>query len=77
MDRARERHVRGSCRIVPVVVRACMWDRTSLAALQAVPRDGRPVESAPDRDVAWREVGDAIGRVAEELRGCRRESDTS
>lgn len=37
---ALERHRNGSARIVPLVVRPCLWESTSIGELQALPKDG-------------------------------------
>ena len=45
LDHAMERHRSGSARIIPVIFKDCLWGSIPfLAALQAVPRDGKPVQ---------------------------------
>ncbi|WP_437309186.1 protein kinase domain-containing protein [Sorangium sp. So ce388] len=63
---ALERHRRGAARVVPVVVRACDWEGTALAELQALPRDGGAVTSWANPDEAWRDVVRGIRAAAEE-----------
>ncbi|WP_437625203.1 protein kinase domain-containing protein [Sorangium sp. So ce1151] len=63
---ALERHRRGAARVVPVVVRACDWEGTALADLQALPRDGGAVTSWANPDEAWRDVVRGIRAAVEE-----------
>lgn len=41
---ALEREQRGEAAVLPVIVRACIWNITPLAKLLAVPKDGKPVD---------------------------------
>lgn len=43
MKRALERRNDGRARVIPVIVRPCDWHTTPLGALQALPKDGKPV----------------------------------
>lgn len=56
------RHRQGAV-VIPVIVRACTWDMTALAELQALPSNGRPVASWPNRDDAWQDVVQGIRRA--------------
>ncbi|XXT22297.1 SUMF1/EgtB/PvdO family nonheme iron enzyme [Sorangium sp. So ce429] len=66
LDAALERHRRGAARVVPVVVRACDWEGTALAKLEALPRDGGAVTSWDNPDEAWRDVVRGIRAAVEE-----------
>lgn len=50
---ALERHHKGQARVVPMIMRPCAWDATPLADLQALPKNGKPVTTWPDRDEAY------------------------
>ncbi|MEK7253720.1 MAG: SUMF1/EgtB/PvdO family nonheme iron enzyme, partial [Bacteroidota bacterium] len=54
------RHDRGEARVVPLILRPCVWKTTPLHRLQALPKDGKPVTSWADRDDAW---SDAVGAL--------------
>lgn len=56
MQRALERHQRGECKVVPVILRACDWHNTPLGSLMAVPRDGKPITSWTNPDEAYTDV---------------------
>jgi len=65
-----ERHQAGSCRIVPVIIRAGEWTADDrLAKLQALPEGGVPVGSWPNRDEAFKSVAAGIRKLAQESAG--------
>jgi hypothetical protein len=67
MARALERHAEGSCVVIPVILRACDWKATSLGALLAAPKDGRPVMQWPDRDEAFLDVTQSVRKALERV----------
>jgi hypothetical protein len=67
LERALERHDEGSCRVVPIILRGCLWQHTPFAKLQALPRDGKPAVSWPDLDEALATVAEALRTLAEDL----------
>ena len=62
------RRARGEAAIVPVILRSCLWNKTPLANLLALPTDGKPITLWPDRDEAWTIVADGIQKAVRELR---------
>src|SRR5579871_6245703 len=56
MKRALERHAKGEARVIPVILRACRWQRTPLGKLEALPGDGKPVASWSNQDEAFNDV---------------------
>ena len=67
LDRALERDAEGSCRVVPVILRGCLWQHSPFAKLQALPRDGKPAASWPDLDEAFANVAEGIRAMAEDI----------
>jgi len=67
LDRALERHASGACRVVPIILRGCLWQHTPFSKLQALPRDGKPVVSWPDHDEALASVSDGLRAYAQEI----------
>lgn len=63
MKRALERHDAGEVRVIPVIVRSCIWRETPLSKLNALPKDGKAVTIWDDRDLAWTNVVEGIRRV--------------
>src|SRR6185436_8296143 len=72
MRDALEREARGEAKVVPVIVRDCDWKNALFAKLQALPKDGRPVTSWPNRDEALTDVAKGIRKLADEVRTRRR-----
>jgi len=68
MRRALERHAAGDALVIPVVVRAVLWEGAPFAHLQMLPTDAKPVAGSDwrSRDEAWldvaRGVRDAVRR---------------
>jgi hypothetical protein len=58
--RAMELHYAGKVSVVPIILRDCDWQHAPFGKLSAVPTDGRPVRSWPDRDKAYRLIVDRI-----------------
>jgi len=58
-------HDNGEARVIPILLRDVEWAGTSLARLQALPPNARPVVRWRDRDQALREVARGIGQAAE------------
>jgi hypothetical protein len=63
MSRALERHQFGKATVVPIILRPCDWQHSPLAALQALPNNGRAVSSWPNRDQAWLDVAQGLRRL--------------
>lgn len=68
MKRAMERHDKGEARVVPVIIRDCLWPAADFAMLQCVPKDGKAVNTWENKDTAWRNVAEKIQEVAKSLR---------
>lgn len=66
--RAFERHRRGEAVVVPLILRPCDWTHTSLAQLQALPKDAHPVVSWSSRDDAWHNVNLGLRAVVASMR---------
>jgi small GTP-binding protein len=59
-----QRQERGErCEIVPVVIRACRFDKMPLGKIQAILPSGRPIDEHQRRDRAWVEVTKQLDRV--------------
>ncbi len=62
-----ERHKRKEAVVIPIILRACDWEVTSLAALNALPTKGVPVKLWDDRDSAWLDVVKGIKKRIEDF----------
>jgi hypothetical protein len=67
LNRAVERHRNGSVRVIPVILRDCLWSHSPFGGLQALPKDAKAVASWPDRDEAFTSVAKAVHELADEL----------
>ena len=68
VKRAMERHEDGEARVIPVILRQVHWKSTPFGKLKALPTDGKPVTSWPDRDEAFFDVAQGIRAAVMELR---------
>lgn len=57
---ALRRHLGGTARVIPVILRACDWTATPFGELQGLPRDGVPFTQWPDRDQASLDIARGI-----------------
>jgi hypothetical protein len=67
LERAVERHAAGEARVIPIILRPCMWHQTPFSKLQALPKDARAVSLWADRDEVLVSVAEGIRAVAEQL----------
>ena len=56
MKQALERHERGEVRVVPILLRPCLWKTSPLGNLQVLPGNGQPVTTWANREAAWLNV---------------------
>lgn len=61
LQKALEKEAKGSVRVIPVILRSCLWTHSPLGRLKALPRDGLAVTS-------WKTLDDAFTDVATEIR---------
>ncbi|AKT39975.1 FxSxx-COOH system tetratricopeptide repeat protein [Chondromyces crocatus] len=60
---ALQRDGKGECRVIPVILRPCSWEKTSLGRLSALPARARAVTSYPNQSEAFAEIAKGI-RIA-------------
>lgn len=66
MREAIARHEAGECRVIPVILRPCAWEKTLLGALQPLPSRARPVTSYPNQSEAFTEIAKGIRSAVRE-----------
>jgi len=71
MKRAVESDAAGECAIVPVVVRACAFQKLELGQIQAILPGGKPIKQNKDRDAAWLKVTNELDRVMAKLKNVK------
>jgi len=62
-----ERHERGEAVVVPVILRPCLWERTPISKLEALPAKAKPVIQWPSRDEAFTDVAQTLAEITERL----------
>ena len=75
MKRALKLHEEGQTRVIPIVIRAVLWEEWPLAHLLVLPSNGLPVASWDVQDEAWTNVVIGIRKVCDELRESTAETD--
>ncbi|MFN0304826.1 MAG: toll/interleukin-1 receptor domain-containing protein [Burkholderiales bacterium] len=68
MKRALARHEEGSCRVIPVIIHPCEWQRAPFGKLRATPVDGKPISKFPNQHDAFLAVTKDIRAAAKELK---------
>ena len=66
VEAAFERMKRGEAKVVPILMRPCLWDRSPFSELQIIPRDAEAVSSSRSLDEALREVASEISKIVTE-----------
>ncbi len=67
LEKALELHEKGSSKVIPVILRSCMWQHTPFAKYQALPKDGKAVKSWLDVDEAFASVAEGIKKTVDEI----------
>jgi TIR domain-containing protein/HEAT repeat protein len=62
VEQALGRLKRGEVKVVPVLLKPCLWKESRFSELQTIPRDAKAITS-------WPSVDEALNDVASELRG--------
>lgn len=60
MEQAFSRVKRGEARLVPVLLRPCLWELSAFSALQMLPRDARPLTTWPNADEPLLGIAQAV-----------------
>jgi serine/threonine protein kinase len=76
MKRALERHEAGEARVVPIILSPVDWHSSPLGKLLALPTDGRPITTWPQRDAGFLSVALGIRSVVDDLVGRRNRLST-
>jgi hypothetical protein len=63
MKRALERRKAGEAQVIAVILRPCDWQSSPLGDLLAVPKDGKPIVSWPDKDEGFLDVVKQLRRI--------------
>lgn len=64
LERALEREADGDSKVIPIILRSCLWTRSPLGRLKALPTDGKAVATWVDIDEALTVVASGIRDAA-------------
>ena len=65
LTEAMKRHEAGTAHVVPIILRNCRWTSMPFAKLQALPKNGTPVNDYPDQDEAYTEIAMGLERLVD------------
>lgn len=66
MATALDRHADGTLRVIPIILEPCDWKSTPLGKLKALPKDGKPISTWTNENVAYLDVVTELRRVSTE-----------
>lgn len=69
MLEALKRHEKGEAKVIPIILRPCLWNDAPFGKLLALPEDGKPLTKWRNRDEAASNVAEGIMKVVRELSG--------
>ena len=61
------RHERGEVRLIPILLRPCLWNTSPLSKLQDLPSNGQPVTAWANREAAWLDVVQTLNHMVDHL----------
>ncbi|MDB9526510.1 toll/interleukin-1 receptor domain-containing protein [Oscillatoria sp. CS-180] len=70
-----ERHRDGEARIIPVLLRPCLWHDTPIAHINILPRSQKPISSYADREAAYFSVTEEIEKCVDALYSLRKKKE--
>jgi TIR domain len=63
MERAFARVKKGTAKVLPILLRPCLWEVSTFSAIQMIPRDANAITSWPSIDEAYRAVAKEIHAI--------------
>jgi TIR domain-containing protein/HEAT repeat protein len=66
VETALARLKRGEVKVVPVLLKPCLWEESRFSELQIIPRDAKPVTSWPSVEEAFTQVATEIRQLVSE-----------
>lgn len=67
MQKALQQADNGISVVVPVIIRACLWETLPFGKYQALPKDGKPIKSWNDPDKGWMDVEIGLKKVIADI----------
>jgi len=66
VEKALTRLKRGEVKVVPILLRPCLWQRSPFSELQVIPRDAKAIRSWTSEDEALADVANEIAGIVSE-----------
>jgi hypothetical protein len=76
LDKAFTRLKRGDVKVVPILLKPCLWQESRFSAIQIIPRDARAITSWGSTEEAFNEVANEISALVSEAPPSRPESSS-
>ena len=67
LEHALERHDNNKAKVVPIIIRNCLWQRMPFGKLLALPKDGKAVVTWNDLDEAFTSIANGILELSEKI----------
>ena len=64
---AMKRHEEGTARVVPIILKNCLWQEMPFAKLQALPRNAKPVTTYAIDDDAYTEISVSLNQLVNSM----------
>jgi HEAT repeat protein len=77
VERALVRLKRGEVKVVPVLLKPCLWEESRFSELQIIPRDAKAITSWSSVDEAFRDVAGEIRRLVSDPAPTQQKSASS
>ncbi len=61
------KHRDGNVKLIPIILRECLWEDAPFSNIQVLPKDGKPISSWPQEDVAYSDIVRGIRTALEEI----------
>jgi hypothetical protein len=67
MEEALKKHESGKARVIPIILRPCIWNSLPFGKLQALPKDAKPVTTWSNREMAFVDITKGIQKAVEDI----------
>lgn len=68
LDAALERDAKKEARVIPIIVRNCLWKQSKIAHLQALMPEGKAISAWSDKDDAMTDIAKSVFDIATEMK---------
>ena len=65
--RALEKSNKNEAKVIPIILKPCLWEESHFARLQALPKDGKAITTWPNEDEAWYDVAKGILKLVKPI----------